>query len=418
MRELRINYGLSRLERSEKVEKLSRGLIEPSNSLRRMLDELETRKTAKAIGQFQASLFNPEMNSEGKQNLNTLYHRIPPHERTYLYQLSESRKYALQNTQHQNNQEKLHSPLDRERLGAMPRESDSLRKYLSSMSQIERRLLNEEIRKHCVNLEVGQDRDGLTINEARSLLPERSAREIRLRARDLAWEKIVPGEVFESNPLPETVRISDTIAHIHGHLQEKARIAQNARNDFLAEKIFEAERRVGVIDPKSDPQTKDSREKFIDSVVAGLSRDERQKLEALDIYAAQTREEVYRGFKEIDGQLRDLQQSRVQVETQKIELGDTVNHVNNASLKRSAVLVNPSHSFTHVSTTIFNPPGQREHNGRGEKILPIDININKEWHFDSLRDALKAERNGQGESEREIVKYSDHIEDHKVDLHR
>lgn len=63
MRELRINYGISRLERSDRVEKLSRGLIEPSDSLRQILDELETRKTAKAIGHFQATLFNPEMKS-------------------------------------------------------------------------------------------------------------------------------------------------------------------------------------------------------------------------------------------------------------------------------------------------------------------------------------------------------------------
>jgi hypothetical protein len=323
-------------------------LIEPSYSLRQILDELDTRKTTKAIGHFQASLFNPEMNHRGKPNMSALYHRIPPHERTYLYQLSENRKQDLQNPRRQTHTQNQEA-------GQMPRESESLREYLSHLSRIERRLLNDEIIRLEINVQAGPDRDGLTITEARSLIPEQSVRDIRLRARDLAWERLASREISDGNPRPETARINDTIAHIHEHLQEKARIAQNARNGFLAEKIFEAERAIDSTGPKSDLQARESREKFVQSVISGLSREDKQRLGALDIYAAQTREEVYRGFREIDDQLRDLKQSRTQVEIRRIESGASINRDNGS--------------------------------------YPIEFaGIDQEWHFDSLRDVLSPDR--------------------------
>src|SRR5262249_57397512 len=103
----------------------------------------------------------------------------------------------------------------------------SLREYLMRMGQIERRLLNQEVSRFKISANVDGDRDSLTIAEARSLLPEQTAREIRLRARNLAWERLAPAEVFERDPLQEAMRISDTIAHIQEHLQERASIAPN-----------------------------------------------------------------------------------------------------------------------------------------------------------------------------------------------
>jgi hypothetical protein len=117
---------------------------------------------------------------------------------------------------------------------------------------------------------------------------------------------------------------------------------------------------LGVIDSKSDPQAKEVREKVVQSVISGLSRDDRQKLEVLDIYAIRTREEVYRGFIEIDDQLRDLEQSRAQAETQRIEFGNSLSQIDAASAKASPILVHHAHSFPQIATA-----RQRERPGRG-----------------------------------------------------
>ncbi len=369
MRDLRINYGLSRMERAERVEKVVQGLIEPSESLRNLIDELEARKTVRAIGHFQASLFHEQMKTEGGKNLNLLYTRIAPHERTYLYQQSEGRKQSL--LKNQNKQEKFSPPLNIRSFGTMPKESESLREYLAAMNQVERRLLNDEVRRLGINLTAGRDDGGITIAEARSLIPEQSAREIRLRTRDLAWERIVPGEVLEKSPLPAAIRISDTVAHIQEHLQEMARTAQNARNDFLAEKIQEAQNRADPTGLKSETHTKEAREKFVQSVIDGFSRADRQKLEALDLYSAQTREEVYRGFSEIDDQLRNLKQSRSQIEIRRIEFGASMNHEN------GSYLIEPAR-------------------------------FDQEWRFDSLRDVLKPDHSDHQVISLERSDYLDH----------
>src|SRR5262249_53804167 len=65
MRELRLNYGLSREERARRVSDLREGRIEPSEALSHMLRELETRKTAKAVAHYQACLLNEKMNNAG-----------------------------------------------------------------------------------------------------------------------------------------------------------------------------------------------------------------------------------------------------------------------------------------------------------------------------------------------------------------
>jgi hypothetical protein len=308
---------------------------------------------------------------EGKLNLNLLYKRIPPHERAYLFERCESRKQSLEKTLEPNYQLHQRESQNGRIIGAMPRESASLREYLSNMGQIERRLLNQEVRKFKINVNANGVRDGLTITEARSLLPEQTAREIRLRARNLAWERIAPAEAFERNPSQEAVRVSDTIAHIQEHLQEKASIAQNARNEFVADKVREAENRsremnghhrAGIEIPAR--MAKVDHERFVQSVIAGLSPEDAKKLAALDHYAADTREAVYRGFETIDAQKRDLDFARAQSELQRTESTKTFQ---NAEMNDRNV---------EFRETIFS-------NGH--------IDSDREWHFDSLRDTLSPE---------------------------
>src|SRR5262245_66651970 len=63
-----------------------------------MTEELEKRRTSKAVSHFQASLLNERMDGGGKLNLNLLYKRIPPHERAYLFEHSESLIQLLEKT--------------------------------------------------------------------------------------------------------------------------------------------------------------------------------------------------------------------------------------------------------------------------------------------------------------------------------
>ncbi len=390
MRELRIQYGLSRAERAERTERLHQGLIEPSPSLKQMIGELESRRTTKAIAHFQASLLNERMNEDGKLNLHQLYTRIPPHERTYLFEITESRKQSLQKM-HEPSRPRDLSSQPKRALGAMPRESQSLREYLTSMGWIERQLLNEAVGRLKLNIIAKEDRDGLTIAEARSLLPAETAREIRARARNLAWEQIAPAESFERNPSREALRISDTIAHIQEDLQEKARLAQNARNEFVAGKVRDAEQ--GGM--RLERMKEGGREPFVESVIARLSPEEAKKLAALDRYSAETREAVYRGFEVIDAERRALELSRAQSEDRQ--------PVRFAPLP-SIEIQPPNGAFNFTRANQFEPQmpahalASAERRGRADDFqrdrpetnFPQSyVDSDREWQFDSLRDLLK-----------------------------
>jgi hypothetical protein len=285
-----------------------------------------------------------------------------------------------------------------------------LREYLASMGQIERQLLNEEVRKLRMNIASGDDRDGLTITEARAILPEQTAHEVRVRARNQAWERIAPAEAFENNPLPEAIRISETIAHIQEHLQEKASIAQNARNDFLAEKVREAERRLSYHDGAgnrfSHDGTQKDRDKFVQSVIAGLSPEDARKLSALDHYAAHTRETVYRKFEEIDLHRRNLELARVRIELQRVESSRSSQEVEIFPTNGGSVFVNSDQSVSRVAAQSLVSNEQNERSDKGsisgnEQREPRVVTLphrggdyESEWHFDSLRDVIKPDQLG------------------------
>jgi hypothetical protein len=387
-RELRINYGLSRAQRAERTARLHRGLLEPSDALKQIIVELESRRTTKAIAHFQASLLNKQMNQAGRLNLHQLYNRIPPHERTYLFEITESRKQSFQKTQGSNQQKQEHLLQPKRAFGAMPRESRSLREYLASMGRIERRLLNEEVGRLRLNVVAKEDRDGLTVAEARSLLPAETAREIRIRARNLAWEQIAPSESFERNPSQEAIRISDTIAHIQEDLQEKARLAQNARNEFVAGMVRNAERRGTSVDLAN----REDRESFVQSVIANLPPEDASRLAALDRYAAETREEVYRGFETIDLERRTLELSRTQSKNRPAEGVDAL---------RTIEAPPPNGHLYFLSPDQFEPQKPAHELASNERrdrtddfprersvtdFQPGYVDDDREWHFDSLRD--------------------------------
>lgn len=393
MRELRINYGLSRAERTEQAEKLHQGLIEPSAALKEALGELETRRTVKAISHFQASVLNEQMNQSGRIDLHTLYRRIPPHERIYLFELTEGRKRVLLNARERD----ISAPQPHERaLGAMPKDSDSLREYLAGMGQIERRLLNAEARRLGITFIGREDSEGLTITEARSLLPDQTAREIRAKARNQAWEQLAPSEAFDRNPPSEAILISDTIAQMQEHLQEKARIAQNTRNEFLAERIRDNDRwpddRDGIRAGSTLHKIENGGERLLQSIAAKLSQDEARKFAELDLYASRAREAVYRGFETIDLHRRHLEVARSQLELQQSETHDSPQASEIPSRHEAAVFSHPGQLLLRAAPEAFASDGQHRYEpGASKASIPGVVDSGREWHFDSLRDVLKPE---------------------------
>ncbi len=85
MRELRHSWGLTRAERAEYVKALGEGRRAPSPALEKMLAELESRTTARAISHYRASIINEEMRNPGKLDLHGIYERLPGYERDYLF---------------------------------------------------------------------------------------------------------------------------------------------------------------------------------------------------------------------------------------------------------------------------------------------------------------------------------------------
>lgn len=274
MRELRIYYGLTKAERAVRVVQLQREELEPSPSLQKLLEELATRRTVKAVSHFQASLLNEQMKQPSRVNLYQLNQQIPPHERTFLYEMSEQRKQSFQREPASKREAE---PKSAKALGTPPQESASLREYLANMGQIERQLLKTEVQRRS-EAKIGSE---LTITEARNLLPQQTQREVRVRASRLAWEKLVPAEVFAPNPPAEAQRISETIAWMQERLQERARVAQTVRDEWKAH---------------------------------SLSEGETQKIAALDSYAAQARAAVYQGFERLDEQRAALSLQRFATE--------------------------------------------------------------------------------------------------------
>jgi hypothetical protein len=351
MRELRIDYGLSRADRAARTEKLHQGLLEPSRSLGPMIEELEKRRTGKAVSHFQASMLNDHMNEDGRLNLNLLYKRIPPHERAYLFERSESLKQSLEKTIEPDHQPRQQTCQTTRLTGAMPRESASLREYLQSMGRIERQLLNQEVRSFKFNVSANGDRDGLTISEARSLLPEQTSREL-----------------------------------MNGHDR-----AGNGLTDRMA---------------------KGDQYRLVQTVIAGLSPEDARKLAALDRYVADTREAVYRGFEMIDSQRRSLDLVRAQSELPRTESVKTFEGVEPRSLPYVSYAAAVDRVEMQVPTLAIASAGGQERqavmNGLerevGEaKLSPGHIDSDREWHFDSLRDVLNPERSDGGDPAREYA---------------
>jgi len=454
MRQLKYDWGLSREERAARTTMLREGELEPSRALKAMLRELESRSSVRAVAHYQATIINERVENPGKLDLRSLHESLAPHERDYLFERVQERKRALArpNTPERDAGEtpeaRPQTSATGRAFGQIPVASGAYRDYMAAMGAIERQLLNEAVRRRETGSRAGRtDREAelFSITEARVLLPPEERLELRTRARNLAWEAVVPPEVLDRNPSPAAMRLSDAIAHVQEQLQERARIAHTARERFIQEQLAPAEKRqrearerdayhdtfktrmqelqgapdqrggragvatsirnineeahrAGLEASAASRQrplfaSQQAQEQFTQQVLEQLAPAETRKLAELDRYAAETREDVYRGFETIDSLRRDLDLSRTQ--------RASATPLSHQALERERVTTAPGLHLGEVGrlpSAARELPGQIETGNLREERLserPADsrwsyVDSDREWHFESLRELLPA----------------------------
>ena len=294
MRELRHAWGLSRAERAEQVAAISEGRLEPSPTLAKMLAELESRRSGSALRHYQASILNEEMRNPGKLNLRQLYERLAPYERTYLVEQIEGRKQSI--TQPHAPAQEPAKEASNTRVSP-PHESDSYRDYMAGVAEIEQRLLNGTVRQRQKGEgRFGDEGAGLSIEEARALLPTEEQAVIRNRACNLAWERVALPETLDSLPGSTARGLGDAIAQLQEEVQPRARLAAQALDEFFLEKIG----------PYKNDQSREDALRKLPPVDAQAWRE-------LEAYAAETRRVLYRGFESLDRLRREVEASRVEI---------------------------------------------------------------------------------------------------------
>ncbi|MBL8204736.1 MAG: hypothetical protein JNM09_10945 [Blastocatellia bacterium] len=303
MRELRYAWGLSREARASRVRDLHEGRLQPSSTLEKMLTELETRQSLPALKHYQASLLNEKMDNPGKLDLQSLYERLPPHERTYLLERIAAKKEAYQRPEpplRETKDEAKRATATPRSQGDLPRESQAYREYMAGMGAIEHRLVNEAVQRRQAatrGILVSKEEYQLSITEARSLLPAETQIKLRQQARNQAWEQLATPEVFTAEPKAQ--ELSNTIAHLQENSQQRARLAHQVLEEFVQEKISASA----------------NKEKINHAALTKLTPNDAQRWQALQDYAIRTREELYRGFESLDVIRRDIEQTRTVKET-------------------------------------------------------------------------------------------------------
>lgn len=294
MIKLRQAWGLPREGREQALRD---GRLTPSSTLIETAGELESRRNVESVRQYQKSLMTPpeEMRNPGRLPLYQMHKKLLGHERDYIFHLAEEMKRYLPSKErpvraaaNAREEETTGRPF-----GEVPHESKSYKAYIASLGEIKRRLIDEAVSRLSNGAGV--------INSAEQI-------RIHNRACNLAWERLATEEVFSSRPSEQAMRLSDTVAKLQEEAQPRARLAAQALDEFSKENIPSyANGRV----PKG--------------ALFRLDSSLGERYEQLKDYAERTREELYRGFEEIDGLRREIEKSRAEELTKdRVALGNAV----------------------------------------------------------------------------------------------
>jgi predicted NAD-dependent protein-ADP-ribosyltransferase YbiA (DUF1768 family) len=299
MRELRHSWGFTRDERAEYVKALGEGRRSPSPALDKLLAELETRTSARAIRHYRASILNEEMQNPGKLDLHSLYGRLPNYERDYLYRKIEEKSQALAGRQPSLRESAPELSASGPAVAHTPSDSESFRQYSAAVADIERRLIDETIRqKHPAD----EIRGGAT--PAEGLLTREDRLEIRAIAGGLAWERIEPQRIFTDDPaVMKLLSLDEAVARLRDETQPQAREAERRLDEFIRSRGLDR-----VAERKTDNYYR------ADQIPGGewekLTPADQREFAALEAHADETLAELKDGFRTIDSIRLEIYKAR------------------------------------------------------------------------------------------------------------
>src|SRR5262245_41611455 len=195
MRELRCTWGLTRAERAEYARALGEGKRAPSPALEKMLAELDTRTTARAIGHYRASILNEEMRSPGKLDLRAMYEGLPGYERDHLFGKIKEREESLAGRHPSLRETAPEVDVSRSPSLQAARVGESFREYTAAVAEIERQLLDEMTRQ-----KQSPDKLRSEVTQADGLLKREDRLQIRAVASGLSWERLGPRRILADAP--------------------------------------------------------------------------------------------------------------------------------------------------------------------------------------------------------------------------
>jgi predicted NAD-dependent protein-ADP-ribosyltransferase YbiA (DUF1768 family) len=279
MRELRHSWGLTRDERAEYAKALGEGRRAPSPALDKLLAELETRTSARAISHYRASILNEEMRNPGRLDLRTMYERLPAYERDYLYKKIEERVEPLADRQ----------PSLRETAPELDAYGESFRQYSEAVAETERRLLDETIRQKQPADEVGRE-----VTPADGLLMREDRLRIRAVASGLAWEGLEPQRIFTDDPaVVKLLSLDEAVARLRDETQPQAREAARRLDEFIRSRGLDQ-----VAARKTDYYYRG--DQIPRGEVEKLPPADQRTFAALETHAGETLAELRAGFRAID----------------------------------------------------------------------------------------------------------------------
>jgi len=299
MRELRCSWGHTRAERAEYARALGEGRRAPSLALEKMLAELDTRTTARAIGHYRASILNEEMRNPGKLNLRAMYERLPGYERDHLFGKIKEREEFLAGRHPTLRETAPEIDVSRSQAAQVPGTGESFREYSSALADIERRLLDETTRqKHA------PDKFGSDVTQADGLLTREDRLNIRAAASGLAWERLEPERIFADDPaVMKLLSLDEAVARLRNETQPQAREAALRLDEFIRSRGLDraAERKTDYY-YRADQIPRGELEK--------LSPADQREFAALGAHAGATLAELKDGFNKIDKLRLEIDKTR------------------------------------------------------------------------------------------------------------
>ncbi len=289
MRELRCSWGLTRAERAEYAKALGEGRRAPSPALEKMLTELDTRTTARAISHYRASILNEEMRNPGKLDLRAMYERLPGYERDHLFGKIKEREESLAGRHPSLRETAPGIDVSRSPLVDIARAGESFREYTSAVADIERRLLDEKTRQ-----KQPADKIGNEVTQADGLLTREDRLNIRAVASGFAWERLELQRIFANDPaVMKLLSLDEAITRLRDETQPQAREAARRLDEFIRSRGLDqaAERKTDYY-YRADQIPRGELEK--------LTPADQRAFTALEAHAGATLAELKDGFKTID----------------------------------------------------------------------------------------------------------------------